>query len=87
MEPSSEGKNEVVDMEYDEIGRGNDLDDDRGCEKSQFLQLKIEDDNISVCSRRSEHPPDLHIREDDEHHTHTVVPKTKFQWVFLNKYL
>ncbi|XP_061189003.1 phosphatidylinositol 3,4,5-trisphosphate 3-phosphatase TPTE2-like [Saccostrea echinata] len=65
-------------MEYDPVKGNTDIFED-GEEKIQFLQLKIEDDNVSICSRRSEHPPDLHIREDDEHHTHTVVPKTKLQ--------
>lgn len=69
---------EVMGMDYDSVSQNNDIDDEGG-ERFRFLQLTIEEDNVSVCSRRSEHPPDLHIREDDEHHTHTVVPKTKLQ--------
>lgn len=74
----TDGGSEVIGMDYDSVSQNNDIDYESG-ERFRFLQLKIEDDNISVCSRRSEHPPDLHIREDDEHHTHTVVPKTKLQ--------
>lgn len=74
----TDGGSEVIGMDYDSVSQNNDIDDEGG-ERFRFLQLKIEDDNVSVCSRRSEHPPDLHIREDDEHHTHTVVPKTKLQ--------
>lgn len=69
---------EVIGMDYDSVSQNNDIDDEGG-ERFRFLQLTIEEDNVSVCSRRSEHPPDLHIREDDEHHRHTVVPKTKLQ--------
>jgi hypothetical protein len=72
------GPSEVIPMEYDVMNEDNDMFDEGG-EKSQFLQLKIEDDNISISSRRSEHPPDIHIREEDEHHAHTEVPKTRLQ--------
>lgn len=80
MDPPSkpDGGSEVIGMDYDSVSQTNDIDEEGG-ERFRFLQLTIEDDNVSVCSRRSEHPPDLHIREDDEHHTHTVVPKTKLQ--------
>ncbi|XP_056011438.1 phosphatidylinositol 3,4,5-trisphosphate 3-phosphatase TPTE2-like [Ostrea edulis] len=73
------GQSEVIALEYDVMNEDNDIFDEGGGEKSQFLQLKIEDDNISISSRRSEHPPDIHIREEDEHHAHTEVPRTKLQ--------
>ncbi|KAK3099855.1 hypothetical protein FSP39_010806 [Pinctada imbricata] len=36
-------------------------------------------DNVSICSKRSEHPPDAHIQEEDDIHIHKEVPKTKLQ--------
>lgn len=45
-----DGDSEVIGMDYDFVSQNNDIDDEGG-ERFCFLQLKIEDDNVSVCSR------------------------------------
>ena len=41
--------------------------------------LGTDADNVSISSRRSEHPVDYHIKDGDEKHVHKNIPETRLQ--------